>query len=243
MKQTNIKSVLILFLAIPILSFAQSQKITWDYLVKPGSEEWRYSSYAEKLQKNQPPMSLMNKLTTTELLELCMEYPFNMDILLFNNPNVGISKILKESTCWQEYLKREDALSVLLNEYEKRPASRTEISTDKRRKNKTIINTYFLEKIISESSILNNADLGLQKLLLTGLIKKHEGKKSFPNRYAGYTYYSTLSAIVKVLDNQDLLDSRIINKSEYYNLVERGMSNDKDLEINILNEAKYIIDK
>lgn len=231
------KIIIVLLLAIPIILFAQ-EKVTWDYPVKPGSEEWRYTSYTEKLQKNQPPMSLMNKLTSMELLELCMEYPFNMDILLFNNPNAGMRKVLQQSTCWQEYIKREDALSVLLNEYEKRPASGSEINADKNMKNKTIINTFFLEKIISESSILKSSDLEIQKLLLKGLIKKHEDKKFFPTRYSGFTYCSSLSAILKVLESQDLLDSGIINNNDFHNLIESGISNNEGLEAEILNKAK-----
>jgi hypothetical protein len=40
LKLRAMKFFLILLLFLPLISFAQ-EKVTWDYPVKPGSEEWR----------------------------------------------------------------------------------------------------------------------------------------------------------------------------------------------------------
>ncbi len=235
------KIIILLLIVFPILSFAQ-EKVTWDYPVKPGSEEWRFTSYAEKLQKNQPPLSLMDKLTTPQLFDLCINYPFNMDIFLFNNPNNGIRKVLNESSCWQEFIKRKDGVKTLIKIYDQTPISKIVSINDKHDRSRLIIDTYIIEKIISESTLIKNSDLKNQKVLLKSLMKKHDEKKEFPKKYYGYTYYSTISAILKILENQNEISSKISENIDYYNLVERGINNNKELEQEILTIAKNITD-
>ena len=84
------KRLFIIYLIIlPFAINTQERKLTWDYPVKPGSEEWRMTSYAEKVEKSQPPKALLNSWDTETLFEYCVNYPFNKVTLLFNNPNDG----------------------------------------------------------------------------------------------------------------------------------------------------------
>jgi len=139
------KIILLLLFAIPIVSFAQNQKTTWDYPVKPGSEEWRHSPYVEKIQKNQPPASMINQMATTDLLDLCLQYPFNKDILLFNNPNIAMRKVLKESFGWQEFIKRKDAVETFIGYYNKLPTDKIESVPDEKVRNNDRFIFYFFE--------------------------------------------------------------------------------------------------
>jgi carbonic anhydrase len=56
MKKTLLLSIFCLI--VSVLS-AQTEKAAWDYPVKPGMEEWRNTSYAEKIEKSQPPKELL----------------------------------------------------------------------------------------------------------------------------------------------------------------------------------------
>ncbi|WP_319482321.1 hypothetical protein [uncultured Draconibacterium sp.] len=235
------KIILSLLIVIPIISFAQ-EKVIWDYPVKPGSEEWRYSTYVEKVKKNQPPFWLMNELKTPELYGLCIGYPFNMDLFLFNNPNIGIRKILSESSCWQEFINRKDALKVLSSKYNEALINEIMNINDKNERTQKIINIYIIEKIISESDIIKKSDLKDQKLLIKYLINKHDEKKKFPDEYFGYTYSSTLSAMLKVLESQNKINAKISENNDFYNLEKRGINNSEELEQEILTVAESILE-
>ena len=56
---------------------ATEKKATWDYPVKPGTEEWRESSYEAKIKKSQPSKELLNSWDTETLFRYCINYLFN----------------------------------------------------------------------------------------------------------------------------------------------------------------------
>lgn len=237
------KIILYLLIVIPTIAIAQNDKATWDYPVKPGSEEWKYSPYVEKLQKNQPPASEINQLTTNDLLNLCLKYPFNKDILLFNNPNNAMRKVLKESFGWQEFIKRKDAVEIFIGYYNKLPTAKIEAIPDEKERNNERFNFYFFEKLIAESDFAINANLNLKKLLLQTLLKKHNEKKIYPIQYHGYVYYSTISAMLKIMEEQDFINDKIYNNTDFQLLIEKGICNDQELEIEIINKAKDFLAK
>lgn len=237
------KIILYLLIVIPSFAFAQNDKATWDYPVKPGSEEWRYPPYVEKLQKNQPPASVINQLTTNDLLDLCLQYPFNKDILLFNNPNIAMRKVLKESFGWQEFIKRKDAVEIFIGYYNKLPTDKIEAIPDEKERNNERFNFYFFEKLIAESDFAINANLNLKKLLLQTLLKKHNEKKIYPDQYHGYVYYSTISAMLRIMEEQGLINDKIYNNTDFQLLIEKGICKDQKLEIEIINKAKDFLAK
>ena len=44
----------VLILSFSLVACVVNAQATWDYPVKPGSEEWRVTSYDEKVEKSQP---------------------------------------------------------------------------------------------------------------------------------------------------------------------------------------------
>jgi len=115
----------ILFIIYLILtSFAiqaQDGVLSWDYPVKPGSEEWRMTSYAEKVEKSQPSKRILNSWNTELLFQYCIDYPFNKVIGMFNNPNDGFTRVFEQSTVWKEFILRKDALNIFVKYFETRP--------------------------------------------------------------------------------------------------------------------------
>lgn len=228
---------------MPMLAVAQNEKATWDYPIKPGSEEWRSSPYVEKIQKNQPPASIINQMPTSDLLDLCLKYPFNKDMLLFNNPNTATRKVLKESLGWQEFIKRKDAVETFIGYYNKLPTDKIESIPDEKVRNNERFNFYFFEKLIVESDFAVNASLNSKKLLLQTLLKKHNEKKIYPDQYHGYVYYSTMSAMLKIMQEQDFIDDKIYNNPDFQLLIEKGICKDQKLETEIINKAKDFLAK
>ena len=147
----------ILVLSFCLFACVVKAQATWEYPVKPGSEEWRVTSYDEKVEKSQPPKELLNSWDTETLLRYCVDYPFNKVIGMFNNPNDGFKRAYEQATVWQEFIQRKDALGIFTNYFEARPYKKLfEISEEVRINERFIL--YFLEKMITETNFLDNLD-------------------------------------------------------------------------------------
>jgi len=234
---------MILILFVPIIIFSQEQKQKWDYPIKPGSEEWRMTSYAEKLALNQLPNDLTKSLSTSELLEYCLNYPFNKDILLFNNHNGGFAKVFSESLCWQEFLKRPDVLLIFIKSYEKYSSEDIENIKNIDERYNEMFNVFFLEKLVSETDLVSTSDPKMRKLLMTSLLSKQEGRKKYPTQYHGFLYWSALSAIMKILKYEDVISDDIIENTDYKNLKEKGICYNPDIEASIVSIATKQLEK
>lgn len=234
---------MILILFVPIIAFSQLEQPKWDYPVKPGSEEWRLTSYAEKLALNQLPNDLIKSITTGELLDYCMKYPFNKVILLFNNPNAGFEKVFSESLCWQEFLNRPDAIETFLKLYDKKSTENIENIAIKDEKRNEMFNEFFLEKFVSETELANKADLKMQKLLLKSLIDKHNEKKERITQYRGFSYWSVVSAILTILKYEDVITADLLETADYKSLKERGICYNPEVEATIVSLATKRLEK
>jgi len=110
------QTILMSILLIPLFLFAQA----WDYPIKPGTDKWKtLKTTQDKLDNCQIPVSILGKLTTADLVRLCLNYPLLGD-LLFSNTGFqdGFNAISSNFNGFQELLKRKDAGAELLKHYE-----------------------------------------------------------------------------------------------------------------------------
>lgn len=63
----------------------------------------------------------LQSLSTDELLQAALDYPFFIEILAFNTNREGFLHVLNESTVLQELLNREDGGEVLISRYAATP--------------------------------------------------------------------------------------------------------------------------
>jgi hypothetical protein len=98
----------------------------------------------------------MNKWNTETLFQYCIDYPFNKVTLLFNNPNDGFKRVYEQSSVWQEFIQRKDAISVFTKYIELRPYKKLfEMNNIEERNNELFI-LFLLDKIVSETNLTDN---------------------------------------------------------------------------------------
>ena len=177
----------------------------WDYPVKPGSEEWRVTSYAEIVKKSQPPKELLNSWDTETLFKYCVEYPFNKVIGMYNNPNDGFSRVYEQSTVWQEFAQHKDALRIIISYFEDRPYIRLFEMKDIRIRSNELFTLYFLEKFVSETDLTEHLDASDKRKLANTILQSHNRKKDHPDMLFGIPYNSSLCALLKILESDYVL--------------------------------------
>ncbi|MDO5666135.1 MAG: hypothetical protein Q4G63_12900 [Bacteroidia bacterium] len=231
------KVKMVLFMMIcPILIFGQ----TWDYPIKLGTEEWLKMDYQEKLKKSQPSMDVIKSMTTNDIFDNCLKYPFNKEIFLFDNPNERFKILFDNSVLWKEFIKRKDAFTVFKEYYTRNSLDNIAKIADEQVRNNERFNLFFLEKIISETSFVDNLSVAERKDMMRIILEKHISKKNYPEEYLGFSYNSTLSAMRKIIIVEKL-ETKNIEGLKTITEDERFVNDNLDKEI--IELSKKIISK
>ena len=107
----NIRFLTIIFSLFACLLNAQTttEKVIWDYPVKPMTEEWRQlSTYAEMKNACLIPVDILEKMPTKELVEVCLNYPLRFKFYVYDNLHLGLKEVVKDFNGLQELLMRKD---------------------------------------------------------------------------------------------------------------------------------------
>jgi hypothetical protein len=222
---------------------AINKKVTWDYPVKPGSEEWRETSYSEKIRRSQPPKNVMNSWDSETLFQSCIDYPFNKVTLLYNNPNDGFKRVYEQSSVWQEFIQRKDAVSVFMKYIELRPYEKLFKMNKIEERNHELFILFFLDKIVSETNFAANLDFQNRKKLAKIILQNHQNKKIYPEEFIGFHYNSSLSAILKIIGTDGISSKDRISLINFRNKTDNEAFVDEAMDSLIIKETINYISK
>ena len=88
-----------------------------EYPIDILSAEWNNLSYSEAVAAYNMPMEYAESLTTDELVDYALNYPFLMDILAYDNIEDGMNHLVNKSGVFEELFSRTDCYDELLDEY------------------------------------------------------------------------------------------------------------------------------
>lgn len=91
---------------------AYSQKVNnadFEYPIKPGDTKWeKTSSVAERIASLQIPESRLANIPTERLLDICLDYPYILDVLFCDDYQKGLEALMTEFNGFKELMSRED---------------------------------------------------------------------------------------------------------------------------------------
>ncbi|MBX3253263.1 MAG: hypothetical protein KF862_03895 [Chitinophagaceae bacterium] len=103
------------FSALTIL--AQTNNTPYDFPIKPGTEQWKFSSPEEMYSKCQIPKEIISNLTTEALAKTCLNYPLFGLMNAFNTPQAGFYAVKKNFDGIDALFERKDVGKVLIRIY------------------------------------------------------------------------------------------------------------------------------
>jgi len=133
--------------------------LVWDYPIQPGSEEWKqFTSYVQMVQACLVPADVLARMTTEELVEVCINYPLRFKFYLYDNLQTGFKKVTNDFNGLQELLVREDNVQCLIDVLQE-----TDLETLPQRNlsnietGNLIISYTFVEAMLSHESVIARA--------------------------------------------------------------------------------------
>lgn len=169
--------------------------LVYDYPIKPGSLAWKeLQSNEEKVRVCQIPENILSKLSTKELLDVCLAYPLLQDIYAFNNLENGINKLFNDFNGIRELSKRQDVVEKFIDEYKNRISAITgdNESYTEFAKGKFAVGISTIEALSTREEILKMSDIKSQNQLMNSLLNGYELKKLNPAQFKGVGFKTNL---------------------------------------------------
>ncbi len=86
----------------------------WNYPISPDMEEWKDLSYKQALAVCNMPQNLLETISTQELVQLALKYPFLVDMYLYDSIEKGLKYLCLKSNIINELYNRDDVGTYLL---------------------------------------------------------------------------------------------------------------------------------
>jgi hypothetical protein len=184
----------------------ERKEILWDYPVKPGTEEWaKLEGRKARVDTCQAPAAVLQDISTYDLMNLCLQYPFLYDVFAFNNINSGLDKLFDDFNGIREFAQREDALEILWRQYESdiQHFSILDSDTSNYEKGGYMLQLSLLEALLSYSRLHHDASQDIQTNILQALWVGYQRKCSYADYFQGIGFLTNLFSrahIIALLD-------------------------------------------
>ena len=219
-------------------ALSQDNKKTWDYPVKPGSAQWaEFTTSRQMLEACQIPQEILRALSTSELVEICMNYPLYLDYTASNDEREAICFMIEKFNGLKELTQRSDAARELMAVYAKYPVTPKE--KEKRTKEDYVMpfKLSFLELILSTKVFVDK--LSSQELvdMQKSVSDKYVAKLECLDVYSVYNIKKTLLLGAVVLQKQGAKSV----STEKIDVLEKFIKNYNRVDPNVLTETSKII--
>ena len=197
------KIIFIYFILVSCVLNAQEKKLTWDYPVKYGTEEWKsLKSYEEQLNAYNIPLDILKDISTAELVKICLAYPEFSVINAFNDRCIGLNNMMSQFNGFRELFARDDAAKEMIKVYSK--ISPLAIGKDWTLLQQGRYGFYIncVELLLSHGMIIQKFDMHDTQALLDVVVLKYEQKKQLPEIYSLWDLSPTAGLCLSIIDSE-----------------------------------------
>ena len=232
--------ILLLLLSVGVLT-AQTEKLTWDYPVKPGTEEWhQFKSMNEMYEACQIPDAVLKQLDTESLVDICLSFPAPPAFPLFNTPQQAFMQYYANFNGIQELFNRKDAGQYLLNKYTKMSLSEFNPTWELHEQGRFTSHYKFIEAILSQSQVIASLDTDGRKALLKEAIIKMDEKLSKNDLFSGFSLEINMWVIGKLLYSESKSSLQEFEQENLQTAMNTGLFVDIDVDMLYKQAKKYL---
>lgn len=208
----------------------------YQFSVFPESSKWQQLSYQERISMLQIPEDTLRVISTSRLLETCIYYPFNIDILASEDYRIGFAVVRKGFNGFNELYKRSDCIQQLIAYYESQKVSIYNQISDKYDKGRYSFNYLVMEMLILEvvNLLTENQCVQIAKLL----VQKRDERMN----QTGHLGFSEDRIIAFMIGKCFFRIGQLAdyNGSTLFNFLEKGVVKDKNDLDYLFNKARTL---
>lgn len=222
--------------------FAQSDDRPYQFPVQPGSEKWQsFKTVDDMYAACQVPDDVLARLSTTALIQTCLDYPASSILFIHNNPQQGFEEWKAHFNGISALLARPDSRDQLLAFYKSIDVKGyTRLGTEIEKGEYTFM-VQRIEAILVQDEIVGKMDNTQKKLLLRLSVANFNAISSDP-LYGFINQKSTGRIIVKLaaaLGDRDIKAK--IQARPIQEFAATGSLDDMDGFLQIMRDARNIV--
>ncbi len=185
------KNFLLIMASICLHAFGQinERATAFEFPFQPGDAQWKsFSSPQERIAALQIPEDELKTISTNDLLNICLDFPYSMDIFAFNSPETGFNAICNEFNGYRELLIRQNLTDALLNKCDAIPNEIESIlNKDELTQGDYSFKCYILFYMMGLDEVTSSLDAEQSGLFLSSIRNATEKMKDYPNIF-GISY-------------------------------------------------------
>jgi hypothetical protein len=238
----QIKLCLIFQISISSFLLQAQQKVSWDYPIKPGTEQWKaFQTHDEMLKACQIPEDIINNLKTKDLIETIFNYPLLAEVVTYNSLQKGMDKVTYNFNGFKTLFERKDALQELLYKYETMNPNSVSTFRESHKKGEYMYKMRFLELIVSQNNLKSQWDEKSSKKFIKLLLKNRDFQKSDIKTFgewADIPMAYSVGSVLKYTNQKEIIEN---DKSSFKKFMETSLPKNKDdLEQIFTIASKYV---
>lgn len=215
-------------------AFNQEIEKPYDYPVKRGTSEWYSIKTYDSLRKVcQIPSNIVDKMSTSLLLESIINYPLIGDVLVFESYKKGLENLANNFNAFATIIQRSDLDAVLLHAYSIHLDKNLD-SSSAIEKGEHSVQMSFFELLINHSFQHNKIKGENSQLFLNQLLKAFNEKKNNPEVYG----IMSLSTCVWAINGILLIDKASEKFAMKEVFIQKGNTFSDTVIKRIVNEAE-----
>lgn len=195
-----------------IPNLAQQSTGVYEYPIKPGSDEWKaFTTHGDMINSCQIPSSILQSMSTIDLIETCLTYPLFGDMFLHDHFQKGFDAVSAHFNGLQELLKRKDAGNFLLEKYKGMDPNALDQTWSSLQKGEYAANFYFVEILLAQEVILKKLQKIQKESLLNECIRKAQEKQKYPEVFGMLSFENIglIAGRIMLIENFEPLIQKI----------------------------------
>ena len=182
-----------------------SEGPTWDFPVNPNTLEWKkLKSYEEQLMAYNIPEEIIKKISTQELVKICLAYPEWGVIEAFNDRRIGLNNMIIHFNGFQELFARHDAAKELIKVYSNLEPLAIGKDWTLLQKGNHSFQINCIELLLAHGMITDKLDELDTQILLDEVVLKYRKKRQLPEVYSLWGLAPTAGLCLYILDKNDI---------------------------------------
>ncbi|MCL5267033.1 MAG: hypothetical protein M1469_02885 [Bacteroidetes bacterium] len=217
-------SSLFAFLSLLNLAAAQGRGTAYQWPIKPGTADWKaLQTHDEMLAVLQIPVDILEKMSTEDLVETCLNYPLFPDVWAFNSFQEGVDKAIAGFNGFRELIARAGAGKPLSERYQQIDLADLDNKKTYNEQGDFIMHMCKLGTLLSQYAVLQNMSRSDRIALLRNSLYKNKVILA-DGRYSVFGYESNLFLAVRILsvENSDLFNKKLEEDKDFKRFVEQG---------------------
>lgn len=191
----------------------------YTYPLKAGTDEWRNLNVQQRVERLQLSDNLLSSMRTEDLIEVCLEYPFAIDLFAYNDFQTGFKALYNNFNGFRELLSRDDLAEPFLI-YLDVNWQKADLMKDKEDLEigmYTLLSVVF-KYMLAQDAVINKMSRSQLRRMLDTCIRNNEIELSDTEMWSGVNQEATWYVYIKVIHNMGGFQFKDASEEDLFNL-------------------------